>query len=110
MNIEAKVLQTIAEYGMIERGEKVLAAVSGGADSVCMLYVLNKIKKSLGFELYCAHVNHGLRGESADNDETFVRDFCNKLGVAFFVKSLERTPRHNYFSTDFKFLRITFSM
>ena len=86
MSIEAKVLQTIAKYGMIDRGDKVLAAVSGGADSVCMLHILNNLKSRLGFELYCAHVNHGLRGDEADNDESFVKEFCERLNIPFFVK------------------------
>ncbi len=86
MNISPRVLQTIYKYNMIDRGDKILAAVSGGADSVCMLHILNSLKKDLDFELACAHVNHGLRGEAADNDEKFVKDLCKSLGVKCFVK------------------------
>lgn len=89
MNISSLVLQTIDKFNMIEKGDKVLAAVSGGADSVCMLHILNRIKTDLGFELACAHVNHGLRGDEADHDEQFVRDFCKELGVAFYSKSFD---------------------
>jgi tRNA(Ile)-lysidine synthase len=83
------VLQTIYGHNMISPGDKVLAAVSGGADSVCMLHILNSIKKSLQFELCCAHVNHGLRGEAADCDERFVEEFCNKLQIPFYSKKFD---------------------
>ena len=89
MNIETKVLQTIVQYEMISRGDKVLAAVSGGADSVCMLHILNKLKESLGFELFCAHLNHGLRGEAADNDQQFVLELCKKLGIKAYSKKAD---------------------
>lgn len=75
------VRKTIAENVLIEPNEKVLTAFSGGADSVCLLYVLNLLKEEIGFELFAAHLNHGLRGEAAIRDEKFVMDFCGKIGV-----------------------------
>ena len=69
---------------MIKKGDKVLAAISGGADSVCMLHILNRLKQDLKFTLFCAHVNHGLRGETADRDERFVKDLCKELKIPFF--------------------------
>lgn len=80
------VLKTVSEHEMLRSGDKVLAAVSGGADSVCMLHVLNELKTKLNIEIYCAHLNHGLRGEAADSDEAFVSRLCKKLGVKFFAK------------------------
>lgn len=86
MSISSQVLQTIYKYNMIDKGDKILAAVSGGADSVCMLHILNRLKSDLGFELACAHVNHGLRSEAADSDEKFVKNLCKKLGIKCYTK------------------------
>ncbi len=86
MSISPRVLQTIFKYNMIDKGDKILAAVSGGADSVCMLHVLNCLKSDLGFKLACAHVNHGLRGAAADSDEQFVKSLCKKLGIKCYTK------------------------
>lgn len=64
-------------------GDTVLAAVSGGADSVCLLRVLLSLSQRRGFQVACAHFNHRLRGEESDRDEAFVRDLCRTLGVPF---------------------------
>ncbi len=71
---------------MIPEGATVVAAVSGGSDSMAMLSVLNKLKDELGFTLCAAHVNHCLRGESADADEKFVCEKCAETGVKLYVK------------------------
>ena len=89
MSISTIVLKTVTEYDMIEKGDKVLAAVSGGADSVCMLHILNRLKNDLGFSLACAHVNHGLRGEAADKDESFVKDLCEREGIPFYSQRFD---------------------
>ncbi len=89
MSISLLVLQTIKKHNMIEEGDKILAAVSGGADSICMLHVLNSLKSILGFSLGCVHVNHGLRGNDADMDELFVKDFCKKFDIPFFSKKFD---------------------
>ena len=54
---------------MIENGDKIIVGVSGGADSICLLFVLIQLQKEIPFELVCVHVNHGLRGIDADADE-----------------------------------------
>ena len=66
---------------MAEPGDGVLAAVSGGADSVCLLLVLKTLEKSLGIRVTAFHLNHGLRGTEADRDERFVRELCERLQV-----------------------------
>ena len=60
---------------------KLAAAVSGGADSMALLLLLQALQPEFGYELSVCHVNHGLRGETADRDEVFVRDACARLGV-----------------------------
>ncbi len=84
-----QVMDTICEYGMIDKGDRILAAVSGGADSVCMLHVLNTLKKTMGFDIYCAHLNHCLRGDAADNDEKFVIELCESLDIPVFTKLVD---------------------
>ena len=64
------VRKTIERLNMLRPRERVLAGVSGGADSVCMALIL----KELGYEVVMAHMNHGLRGTAADEDEEHQRD------------------------------------
>ena len=66
--------QLIRQENMLPRGSRVLCAVSGGADSVCLLGALYHLREQLGITLLCAHYNHRLRGEESDRDEKFVRE------------------------------------
>ncbi len=75
------IFDTIRKYHMIEEGMHVIAGVSGGADSVCLLYVLCEYRRQLPFELSVVHVEHGLRGEESLEDAGFTRKLCGRLGV-----------------------------
>ncbi len=66
-------------------GGRVLCAVSGGLDSMCLLHYLDTWGRSAGFESAAAHFNHGLRGPAADRDETFVRNWCAGRKIPCFV-------------------------
>ena len=79
-----KIIEFIEKHRMVAQGETVLAAVSGGADSVCMLHVLLDLSKTLDFSLCAAHFNHMLRGEEADRDEAFVKSLCEELEIPFY--------------------------
>ncbi len=68
---------------MADRGDGVLLAVSGGADSVCLLFLLHELRDELGIRLAAFHLNHGLRGAEADGDEAYVRELCASLSVPF---------------------------
>ena len=78
---EKKVEEFIRKYHMIEEGDRVIAGVSGGADSVCLLFMLCSLRGRLGFEVSVCHVNHGLRGADADADERYVEALGGKLKV-----------------------------
>ena len=67
---------------LLPDGARVLCALSGGADSVCLLHLL--VREGRGITLAAAHFNHGLRGEESDGDEEFCRKLCGELGVPFF--------------------------
>ena len=66
-----------------------MAGISGGADSVCLFFVLLELQKEMDFAFYVVHINHGYRGEASDRDEQFVRDLCEKYGVPLQVFSVD---------------------
>ncbi len=84
-----KIKQTLAEYNMIDKGGSMLIGLSGGADSVCLTHALWQLKDELGIKLYTAHLNHGIRGNEAQRDEVFAREFSEKLGIECFVKNAD---------------------
>ena len=81
MQNTGKVEDYIRSHNMIQPGERVCLGLSGGADSVCLLLILNELKEKLGFTLAAFHVNHGLRGAESDRDENYVREICGKLQI-----------------------------
>ncbi len=81
MNMMKKVLDFVTKNNILQHGDSVILGVSGGADSVCMLYLLNSLKEDLGIELTVVHVNHGIRGIEAERDAEFVEHISKELGV-----------------------------
>lgn len=79
--IEEGFRRTVEEYHMLAPGDRVIAAVSGGADSVCLLALLWEMRKAWGLELRVVHVHHGLRAGEADRDGEFVSELCGRLQV-----------------------------
>lgn len=76
-----KIRGFIEKHQMITTKDHIIAGISGGADSVCLFFVLLDIRSELGAPFTAVHVNHGLRGEAADKDEAFVRNLCDEYGV-----------------------------
>ena len=74
---------------MIVRGDTIWVALSGGADSSCLLHLLNGLKSEIGFVLKAVHINHLLRGEESDRDEAFCRNICIENGVDIEVYSAD---------------------
>jgi tRNA(Ile)-lysidine synthase len=78
-------------HRLVLPGEKVMVAVSGGVDSVTLLDCFDRVRPDLDLTLAVAHVNHGLRGESADEDERFVRSMAESRGIPFFSERADVT-------------------
>lgn len=76
-----RVKQTIAEGALLERGDHLLIAVSGGPDSVALLWTLVLLTREYRLQMTAAHLNHGLRGAEAEADETFVQSLCAGMGI-----------------------------
>lgn len=83
-----KFLTAIKKHKMITAGDRIIAGVSGGPDSLCLIYALNKLKAKLKIELFAVHINHSIRGKSADMDQQFVEDFCRKLGIQVYSEKI----------------------
>ena len=75
----------MGQYHMLQPGEKVICAVSGGADSVALLMAMYLLREKLGISVEAAHFNHGLRGEESDADEEFVRQLCHRYDIPLHV-------------------------
>ena len=83
------VKNTIQRCSMIKSGDTVIAAVSGGADSVALLHVLYSLQDELSFSLAACHVNHNLRGAESDGDEMFVRRMCRMMDIPLYVANIK---------------------
>lgn len=79
-------LELAARYHMLPPGSRVLCAVSGGADSMCLLHLLWSGRGGLGIEVAAAHYEHGLRGEESQRDAEFVERFCREREIACLVE------------------------
>ena len=88
-HMKNKVLEIMQKNDMIQRGDMVIVALSGGADSVCLLHVLNSLKGELGIFISAAHVNHLLRGKESERDEAFVRKLCKEWNIELSVARVD---------------------
>lgn len=83
------VMNNIMENNLIEKNENIVVAVSGGADSMALLYALIEIRSVLDFNIIIAHVNHGVRGEDADSDQEFVRQKSIEMELPFYTINVD---------------------
>lgn len=93
-----KVMSYIKDNKLIKSGDKILVALSGGPDSICLLSILFEFMKELNIEIGAAHINHLLRGEDAFKDEEYVIKICEEIGIPCFVT---RVDINNY-SKEYK--------
>jgi len=87
-----KLLSFIREQEMLQPGDTVVCAVSGGADSVALLFALYLLKEKLEITLEAAHFNHHLRGEESNRDEAFVQELCDRYDIPLHLGSGTVTP------------------
>ena len=74
---------------MLSMGDRVLIGVSGGADSIALLEFFVSVKEKYDLDICVAHIEHGIRGEDSVNDAEFVKNYCKKLGVNFYLKTID---------------------
>lgn len=87
--MEMTIARYIGQQQLILPGERILLALSGGPDSVCLFHLLYELREKLDFSLGLAHVNHGLRGGDSDADEAFVRELAESHGLQVHVASAD---------------------
>ena len=85
---EEKICSFIQEHQMLLPGERVVAGISGGADSVCLLFMLLEWRKRYGLELAVVHINHMIRGEAGE-DARFVEDLCKRYEIPFYLREVD---------------------
>ena len=79
----------LRQYRMLNPGDRVTCAVSGGADSVALLHVLCSMKEEFQWNITAVHIHHGLRGADADGDMAFAESFCEKLGIPCVARKVD---------------------
>lgn len=85
------------EYSLIEKNDKIIVGFSGGPDSVFLVEMLKKFKVKIDFEFFLVHINHLLRGEDADSDEEFSKNYAEKNNLKIFSKriNIEKLAQEN---------------
>lgn len=81
--IIAKIDKTVKKYNMLSMGDTVVVGVSGGADSMLLLYYLLQKREELSLNIIAANVEHGIRGQESVNDTAFVEEYCKGENVTF---------------------------
>ncbi len=107
-HLEMKLRQTIRKFGLLEPGEHVLVAVSGGPDSVALLLSLHRIRDEFGIRLSVGHCNHGIRGDESDADEEFVRRLCQQLEIPARSESVSVEPNRGNLEQRLRRVRYRF--
>lgn len=83
------VKQTIEREHLVDKGDRILVALSGGADSVCLLHCLKKLEEQYDVKIYAAHLNHKIRGIDAQRDAMYAAKLCDSMDITFFVKAVD---------------------
>lgn len=88
--LAARLLRSLRDSSLLSPGDRVVVALSGGSDSVALLFLLREIASSLDIQVVgVAHLHHGLRGRDADADEAFARELAGRLGLPIHVERLD---------------------
>ena len=81
LEIITKINNTVKKYNMLAPGDRVVVGVSGGADSMLLLYYLLSVREAMELDIAVANVEHGIRGDESREDTQFVVDFCHQHSV-----------------------------
>lgn len=84
-----KVISYIKDNNLIKHGDKILVALSGGPDSMCLLNILFELRDKLGIDIGAAHLNHLLRGQDSFEDEEYVINICKDMNIPCFVRRVD---------------------
>ena len=106
--IRQKVLGTIHDFNMLDRGDKILVAVSGGPDSVMLLHLLQDLAPMFALTLGISHVNHGLRPVAADSEALAVERLAQKHNLPFHVYKVKLDNRSGSLEEKARQVRYTF--
>ena len=96
-----KVRSYVEKHHMLQKGDTLVVGVSGGADSVCLLFALEKLREEYDLQLLVVHINHGIRKEAAE-DANYVKELCERLKLPFFLfeEDVEKLAREQGLSTE----------
>ena len=89
--VRGKIKETIEQYHLIQPGDVIVLGLSGGPDSLCLFHVLLDLSNEMGFTLEAAHVNHKFRPGAAEDDQQFVENLCNDLGIKCWIREADCT-------------------
>lgn len=89
MELLQKVINTIKRYSMLSPNDNILIALSGGPDSVCLTIILDKLRDNFNLSLSAIYINHGLRPDEIDKEESSCRRLCDTLGINFYTDSID---------------------
>lgn len=97
-----KIKKFVQKQEMIQKNDCIIVGVSGGADSVCLLFALLELQKDIEFRIVVVHVNHGLRGSDAMQDQAYVERLCKKYGILceIYFKDVELIAKKRKQSTE----------
>ena len=87
--MKQKVKETIKKYNLINSGDRIVLGVSGGPYSIAMLDILRQLRDEIKFEIYVVHINHNIRGKDADEDEEYVKKYCENYNIKCFSKKID---------------------
>lgn len=87
-NLKGRLIEFIKVNKLIDYGDGIVVGLSGGPDSICLLYLLNSIRDEFKIDIVAVHINHMLRAEEADADELYCKDVCEQLGIEFFSRKI----------------------
>jgi tRNA(Ile)-lysidine synthase len=104
-----KFIEFISVKKLINKGDAILVGVSGGVDSMALIYALYKVKNIFSFQLAVAHINYCLRGDDSDKDQKLVESFCDKYKVPFFLHKVKLNKKENKGSLQMKARDVRYS-